>query len=130
MGNHIGNAVWLLRALPGWYFSQAPFSAAESLCLVVGVVLGISRRRLDPLLFLTPVLLSECYVAVAGWFRGQLCGSSPLAWTVEGGFLLAQLCLIFLLVYRLKGARLAASGLALFRISYALFAALVGGIPR
>ena len=137
MNPHIGNALWLLSALPLWYrsavanplrlgiFSLIPFIG--SLALVGGVVVGILQRRPLLLIFVASPVMSECYVAAAGALRGQVRGNAGLIpasifAAVQAAFL------IWFLIYSLKGARLAASALALFCASYAFFAWFVGAM--
>lgn len=132
----MNNAIWLLLATPGWYFSTilAPLSAGlftaipalGVLCLLAGVVLSVIRRRKGTLLFLIPFAASQAFVGLAGAMRGQFR-------TDESGFVLlafvtGQLVLAVYLVWRLKGARVPAVLLALFSLSYALFAAFVAGM--
>jgi hypothetical protein len=134
---HIGNALWLVSALPLWYLSPVanPLGAGflslvpfiGSLALVVGAVVGILQRRPPLLIFVVSPFISECYVAVAGALRGQLRGNAGLVPASLFAVIQAAF-LIWFLIYRLKGANLAASALALFCASYASFAWFVGAM--
>ena len=136
MNPHIGNALWLVSALPlylspvanplgGDILSLIPFIG--SLALVGGAVVGIVQRRPSLLIFVVSPFISECYVAVAGALRGQLRGNA--GFVPASIFAVVQAAfLIWLITYRLKGARLAASALALFCASYAFFAWFVGAM--
>ena len=137
MNPHIGNALWLISALPLWYLSPVanPLGAGVlslipfvgSLALVGGAVIGIVQRRPSLIYFVVSPFISECYVAVAGALRGQVRGSAGLV--PASVFAVVQAAfLIWFLIYRLKGARVAASALALFCASYALFAWFVGAM--
>ncbi len=130
------NAVWLLLALPLWYFvtlgdplGAGPLSAVPvfgTICLVAGLILGLSERPRRLFLFLIPATASELFVATAGAMRGQLPGeSSHPALLLFIGF---QVVFSGYLIYGLKGARWAAVALALFSVSYALFAAFVAAM--
>jgi|ERR1039458_5269968 hypothetical protein len=132
----MANAIWLFLALPVWFCSalKDPFGAGllseipliGILSLVAGVIGGLVQRRFPLLLFLLPIVQSECYVAIAGMLRGQVRGGASIAPLCI--FLGLQACMIGLLIYRSKGARLTATLLALFCLSYALFASVVAGM--
>ena len=137
MNPHAGNALWLVSALPLWYLSPItnPLGAGVlslipfmgSLALAVGAGIGIVQRGRSSIYFLISPFLSECYVAVAGAMRGQLGGNS--GWVPTSVFAVIQAAfLVWLLIFRLKGGRIAASALALFCASYALFAWFVGAM--
>ena len=64
--------------------------------LVVGSAMGIAQRKRTLLLFVFPFAVSECYVAIAGSFRGQLRGNASLL----PPFILVQLALIGYFVYK------------------------------
>lgn len=105
----LGNPeVFLVFSLPAW---------AGVLGLALGIALAVGKRERRLLWFLLPLLLTQLFLFAAGLFHGQLDGSF-LQWTL-GGFLLAQIALALLLILRLEGARLAASGLGAFVLSYA-----------
>jgi hypothetical protein len=138
MGAHAGNAIWLFVSLPLWYFTATAVAfeggvltavpAAGIVSLVAGGITAVVQGRLRRLWhFIVPVLISQCYVATAGFFRGQL-HSGRLYSFVLWGFLVGQACLIGLLIYRSKGARTASSMFALFCLSYAAFATFVAGM--
>ena len=129
----MNSSFWLVLALPEWYFGAIldPFGAGPlsavpafgTLCLFVGLVLGLRRRTKGLLLFLIPAGLCEMLVAVAGAFRGQV--QSSFAQPLLLGFLAVQLLISVYLIYRSKGARGAASALTLFSLTYALFASFI-----
>ena len=127
--------LWLLLSLPNWYFSSirdplagalAVIGVLGTVCLVVGLSLGIAMRERRLLLFIIPFLLSELVVFVAGVMRGQLGAEVPSAALVA--FLAVQLMLSGFLIYRLTGARWAASALALFSMSYAFMATIIASM--
>lgn len=130
----MGSAIWLFRALPDWFFSSilSPFQAgmltsipsAGTVCLAIGLALAVFGRR-QPWLaaFAVPVLATQAFVAIAGALRGQLTVES--ATVTVYAFLAVQLVLAGVLVYRTGGARIAASFLALFSLSYAWFAGFI-----
>ena len=126
----MGNAFWLFTALPKWFFSSvlSPFGAGAltlipaigTVCLVLGVVLAI-RLRIGALwTFAIPALISQVFVAMAGYFRGAFTNSS--AGPILTGFLTIQMALSFYLVYRQRKQWPPASLLAVFNIAYALYA--------
>jgi hypothetical protein len=129
----VNNAVWLFLALPTEYFPTilAPFRegiltaipALGVVCLAIGVVLGIARREAGLLMFAALPAASQILVSVAGFMRGSFrdSGSHPILLT----FLLLQLVAAGYLVWRMKGARWPAAALAVFSLSYALFAAFI-----
>jgi hypothetical protein len=132
----MGNAVWLIFALPQWYFGAllaplgaGPLSTIPALgacCGLAGLALGIRHRDTRLLWFVAPAVASQVLMAVAGFFRGQFRGEpADIALCL---FLIAQLAAALYLVYRLNGLRLAASLLAVFSISYSLFAAFVAAM--
>ena len=83
----MGNAIWLLVALPTWFFAviAKPFAAGllsaipffGILCLGAGAVLGAVRRQWQLLLFLLPVGLSELVVGTAGALRDVFAAMVP-----------------------------------------------------
>lgn len=112
----MGNAIWLLSATPVWILSIPPIAI---LCLLVGIILAITKRQLGLALFVLPFVFSQVFVTVAGFFRGRI--SNP-----EGlmlAFLIIQLLICGILIHRLKESRIAASALTLISLIYALFAA-------
>lgn len=132
----MGSAVWLFLALPEWYFSAilAPFSAGVLsvvpavgiVALVVGAVWGVAKRRLGLLVFLILPAASQALVAVSGFMRGDL--RNHESEVILSTFLLLQAVAGGYLVFRLKGARLPASALSVFSLSYAFFASLVASM--
>jgi hypothetical protein len=132
----MNNAVWLILALPEWYFSalMVPFSlgmlslapSIGALALAVGVILGFVKRTRRLLFFAVPLLLSELLVGVAGALRGNVDASQ--ANIVLLLFLAAQVMGAGYLVYKLRGVWPAAIALAIFSVSYAFFAAFVAGM--
>jgi hypothetical protein len=129
----VGNAVWLWLALPPWYFHSilAPFAggsltmvpALGVVCLGIGTLAGVIRRRTGLLLLLIPVVGSHVLVAVAGLFRGKVSGA--LSQPILLAFLALELLVSAYLIYRLKSARIEASILSVFVITYALFATFI-----
>jgi hypothetical protein len=132
----MANAVWLFLALPDWYFTAllSPFSAgiltaipsAGALCLLIGVIWGVVARRTDLLWFLLLVLGSHLFVAIAGLMRGALKdgGSEPVVYA----FYAVELAGAFYLIWRSAGARVPATFLAVFTISYAAFAGFIASM--
>ncbi|WP_375427496.1 hypothetical protein [uncultured Sphingomonas sp.] len=132
----MGNALWLVLALPKWYFSTilAPLSAGPLtivpaigvICLVIGTALGILRKQKLLLAFIAPFLLSELFVAISGFYRGRLPGSAGNSILLI--FLLLTLITSSYVLYRAKGARLTGTLLFVFSLTYALFAAFVAAM--
>ena len=131
----MSNAVWLTLALPQWYFSSLlmPFEAGPltlvpaigGSALVVGTLLGIRARARLLLFFGALALLSHALVALAGLLRGILRGTDSSSVLI---FALLQLAAATYLVYRADNARLPAILLAIFTVSYALFATFIAGM--
>lgn len=94
--------------------------------LVAGGAMGLVRRKRALLLFVFPFTVSECYVAIAGSFRGQLRGNASLLPSCI--FIFVQLLLIGYFVYKSRHARIATFAFTIFSASYALFALFVGGM--
>lgn len=88
--------------------------------------MGLVRRKRALLLFVFPFTVSECYVAIAGSFRGQLRGNASLLPSCI--FIFVQLLLIGYFVYKSRHARIATFAFTIFSASYALFALFVGGM--
>ena len=132
----MGSAIWLLWAVPQWYFETLldPLGAGllsfipalGALLLIVGLVLAAMRRRKGLLLFLIPFAASEALVAVAGAMRGRV--GPPLAGWITLAFLAAQLLFCLWLLWRLRGARAPAAAFTVFSLTYALFAAFVASM--
>ena len=133
---HGSNALWLITALPVWYFSTIahPLQAGilslvpfvGILGLIAGGLVGIFQRRRALFLFVFPFAVSECYVAIAGSFRGQLRGNASLVPSCV--FIFVQLVLIGYFVYKSRQSRLGSFAFTIFSVSYALFALFVGGM--
>ncbi len=132
----MGGALWLLGALPQWYFSTilqplaaGPLSLVPALgtvCLLLGSLLGLGRRDLKLGLFLIPVALSQLLVGTAGALIGRIPGDISNALLLL--FLGVQVLLAGWLVYILEDSRKAALALSFFSVSYALFAAFIAGM--
>jgi len=130
----MGNAIWLIRVLPEWYFSSVldplgaglltAIPAAGVICLILGLLLTTLRRSSRLWLFFLPFIASEAFVAFAGWQRGQIPSAGWLILT----FLGAQSVLIIGLIAHSKRALMPAVAFALFSLSYALFASFVAGM--
>lgn len=129
----MGNALWLILALPQWYFSSllTPLAAGPltlapavgALAFIAGVVDGVAIRQRRLFLFLIPFVFSEALVGIAGLLRGAAGGTaSNFALVI---FLVTQAALSGWLVYRVKGSRIPAAALAIFTLTYAAFAAFV-----
>lgn len=106
----------------GGILSLIPFIGL--VCLLAGAVAGIVERRRALWFFSFPFIVSECYVAIAGFYHGRLSGDATLAPICMFGFL--QIALIAYLAYRLRSAGLAVWPLTVFSLSYAFFAYFVG----
>ncbi|MGE0668561.1 MAG: hypothetical protein AB7O49_18555 [Sphingomonadales bacterium] len=130
---HPGDALWLILATPQWYFrsilspfSAGVFSAIPALgivCLLAGAALGFRYRQKRLLMCGVPFILSVSFGGVAGLLRGEV----PNGWAdfIMYGFLAGQLILSVWLVYFARRAWPAAALLAVFSMSYALFAAFI-----
>lgn len=126
----MGNAVWLFFALPVWYIATlsagvlAVVPAIGIVALAVGVARGVAERRLGLAIFLVLPAASHALVVVAGLMRGKVHNSDVIIWT----FLLLQAIAAGCFVFRLKGARIPASALTVFALSYAFFASFVAAM--
>lgn len=130
----MGNALWLLLALPAWYFGAASqlagagmlslIPATGTLCLIIGLVLMIKQKAWGSAWFLIPVFVSEIFVGAAGLFRGKLNDPSPVLLS----FLVLQCVMLGYLVFRLKGGRLTAIVLSAFCLSFALEACFIASM--
>jgi|EndMetStandDraft_9_1072997.scaffolds.fasta_scaffold158535_2 hypothetical protein len=100
------------------------------LCLVAGVGVGLATRRRDFLLFLTLPIVSQAFVIISELMRGALQSPAlePVGSTIVLAFLLLQVAVAGYLACRARGARLAASALAIFTVSYAFYAAFFAGM--
>lgn len=134
----MANAIWLLLALPTWYFGAAtvPFSsgaltlvpAIGSLSLVLGVIIGSIQRRRELLWFLALFAMSELLVVIAGMMRGLV---NPMSGALNVWlyvFLGFQCALAGYLIYRIKGARASAAALGVFSFTYATAATFVAAM--
>lgn len=138
----MGDAIWLLVVLPVWFVEAslafisnpggaglfAIVSALGVVALALGVAVGaaVSHHRARMVWFLASPLASEVFVTVAGLLQGKV--QEPLATSVAGLFLIAQLCLCLLLIVWAKGMRISAMALSVFSLCYALFAAYVASM--
>lgn len=130
------SAIWLFIGVPKWYFGTifAPFSAGVFtlvpaigvVALAIGALWGAMRRRFGLAVFLALPAASQMLVVVAGFMRGRV-GHNELHYIFFGlsGFILLQLVAACYLVFRLTAARLPALALAIFSLTYALFASFV-----
>jgi hypothetical protein len=128
----MGDAIWLFLAVPRWYFSSVlnPFGAGilslipslGILCLLLGVIFGFIQRQKKLLFFLFPLSASELLAVIAGFYRGKVTDGGGI-WMLL--FIFAEILIAGFLIYRLKGARVLASLLAIFCVTYALFASFV-----
>jgi hypothetical protein len=133
----MGNAIWLFWAVPTWYFSTIlmPFGAGSLsavpalgvVCLAVGAVSGIIKRKTNLLIFLLFIVASQVLVVVSGFMRGSFPGetSERSLLTILSALVLLQIAGAGYVVWRFKGARWPAAMLAIFTSSYAAFAAFV-----
>lgn len=132
----MGNAIWLLLAVPKWYLSTvlAPLSAglltlvpaAGTFCLLFGVVGGVMKKSGGLLFFLLSFLFSEIFVAVAGVFRGHV--PNGVAGPATMAFLITQVTFCAYILYRMRNTAASTVALAIFSTSYALFSAFVGAM--
>ncbi len=77
-------------------------------------------------MFLLLPVASQVLVVVAGFMRGSL--REEANQPILLAFLLLQIAVAAYFVFRLNGARLSAAALAVFTVSYALFAAFVAAM--
>jgi len=130
----VGDAVWLLLALPPWFFANlgdptgagllTAVPAAGALSLFIGFLLAVRRPSRRLLAFLLPFGGSEALVAAAGFGRGDV----PDPTAILLAFLGVQLALSIGLVIFARGSLRAALALAIFSIGYAAFAAFVAAM--
>ncbi|ESQ90604.1 hypothetical protein ABAC460_08945 [Asticcacaulis sp. AC460] len=136
----MGNAVWLMLALPTWFFGQAwqglsrldaqlllLVPAIGVIALVVGCLAAAVLRKVGALWFLVPVLACELFVGVAGLMRGKLSGPQAI-WI---GFLVVQLMVSAYLAFRLKPLKAkiwVGVPLIAFCMSFALEAAFIAAM--
>ena len=127
-------ALWLFLMLPKWYFSAiaAPFAAAYlsagpalgTIALLVGVAWGVLKRRRELAAFVILPAASQGLMVVAGLLANRPAFASPAIWV----FPLLQLVFGLYLIYRFEGARLPATALAVFSVTYASFATFLAGM--
>ena len=132
----MGNAIWLFTALPKWFLSAvlSPFSAGAltlipavgTVCLAIGIALAVRLRAKSLWVFVLPALISQAFVAVAGFFRGALVASAAEPILVT--FLVVQLVLSLYLIYPHRKTWLPATLLAAFSISYAWHALFIASM--
>jgi hypothetical protein len=128
--------MWLAFAGPAFYLGAAlqPFSAGYLsfipllgiVGLVIGIVVGCVQRKRVLFLFVFPFLLSEVFLTVGGLLRGQFLGTT---WqTPSVIFAITQISAIVFVAYRGRKALVADFSLALFSLTYALFAWFIAGM--
>lgn len=133
----MGNAVWLFLETPEWYFNAlgALFSGAHVfalnsllgiVCFATGVIWGLVIKAERLMWFLISPVVSQGFVAFAGFFRGQI--MEPWSGMVLWSFLALQAVLLFVFVNRARGARVPALFLTVFCLTYALFASFVSAM--
>ncbi len=132
----MSNAIWLFLALPNWYISTiadplgaGPLTAIPAfgtICLFIGITVGLIQRAWELKWFFLPAIASQLFVAVAGALRGELFDESSQPALLS--FIVFQIILAGYLIYRVGEARLAAVALAIFSVTYALFAAFIAGM--
>jgi hypothetical protein len=136
----VGNALWLILALPVWYAGLygAAFAPDDgfktwgiaaivaSLMLAGGVVLSIRQWNFRPFAVLLLVVGSFVLVALAGLFRGHVEGNLLLV--VLLGSTALQAAMGVTLIYRARGARVAAALMFPFCASFWLFATFVAAM--
>lgn len=129
----MNDAVRLFAALPEWFLISlqwpflfwplTAFPILGTICLVIGLTLGIVRRKTRLLLFLIPVALSQILVTTAG-IAGE-----PGFWGLDGliyiVFFVLQIVLSVYLIFRVQDAVPAAVASALFSVIYALTAIFI-----
>jgi len=86
--------------------------------------MGIIERSRALFLFFLPFVVSEYYVAIAGFFHGRLSAQATVLPVCIFAFV--QIALIAYIAYRLRAAKLAGWSLTVFSLSYAAFAYFIG----
>lgn len=130
----MANAVWLFFALPKWYFGSSLNPLAGGLptgiptsgviALVAGLILVLwSKGGPNFTWILASLVVSQLYVSISGLFRGRL-PSEAVDWPF-GVFLLGQLTIVAMFIWRSREDRIKASLLSWFGITYASYAALI-----
>lgn len=125
----MGDAIWLFYALPAWYFEAVlnPFAAgiltlipaAGGLCLLLGIVIGIRRKKPCLFWFLSSLIVSQAFTALSGFYRGHF--SDNIFWPILA-FAILQLLAIALSMRASITALVPALLITVFCISYALYA--------
>lgn len=127
--------VMLFWLLPFWYLDAAlnipkePFGLIVSvgfICLLIGCIWGVVIREKRLSAFLLPFAASQIFVAISGFMQGKV--AEPMASLVLLSFITLQLAGAGYLIFTLKGARLPATLLAIFAMSYAAFAAFIAAM--
>jgi len=128
----MSNAHWLILAVPKWYFTSLtePFAgrlltvvpAIGSLCLLVGLMIGAIRPNWRLTIFVLPFMLTEALAAVAGFYRGE---DGAFANYASNATLLVSAVVSIFGIYICKNARIAASLLCVFSVTYCLFGVFV-----
>lgn len=129
-------ALGSLWVLPWWYFGSlvlwpgapvlqiVPWAGVIGLC--VGLAWGTVKQQAALCRLAVSPVLSHAMVGIAFLFAGQM--ELSISYWLTSGFLLVQLAILSFLVFRFKGMRIPAVSLSIFGMSYALFAAYVGGM--
>jgi hypothetical protein len=137
MSLSVGNAIWLFKALPDWFFGiphslQSALDPFTAICiigetaLVIGLMLMVWHRRWALLIFIFPVVVCHILVAAAGFMRGQ--ASDEATRIILLAILAFQLSSIGYLIYLARGTRLAATCLGVFCVAYTLMASFIAAM--
>ena len=123
------NAVGLFFSTPIFYFSTiltplygGILSVAPAIgivCLTIGAVWGLIKRRRGLLIFLLLPIVGQVLLVAASIIRVPL--HDEASFPILLAFLFLQIAVAGYLIFRLKGARLPATLLTVFTLSYALF---------
>lgn len=120
MGNILSLA-WQSLVMPIMFLSN-PYVAI--LCLAGCILIKADSPSPRLLQFLIPFGLSQALLALAGLIPGRMPDASGLLIA----FLCIQIIVCGVLIYRLRQIGIAASMLALFCVSYAVFASVAAGM--
>ena len=128
----MGDAIGLFLFTPPTYFHAIanPFaagalsliSAAGTVCLIIGIAIGIMRRNTGLCLFLIPLGISQSLIVVAGLQPGQVPDGGD---NIIYPFMLVQGLLSGYLVFHQRRTFIAAVTLAAFTVSYAFWASFL-----